>query len=182
MLSYCSSDKRILVAHGHSTPIAWELAAAGEVDLLVLSNGPITQHWLSKTIGKLPKGLLRTAMHPSISLPIFWSSAMFRRLVINPYVMAPEEVRRLCEAQLTSAQQRKELVNYFHYLSTWNPQRLPDSCTVIAIWGNADPLFPVPQCSTFRQVHEIDGGAHFHPFERPWALADILAQLCDELS
>ena len=181
LLNYSSADRRTLIAHGHSVPIAWELAATGAVDLLIISNGPISQHWLSKSIAKLPQSLLKTALRPGISLPIFWSSAMFRRLVINPYVMEAVEVRRLCEAQLASAAQRKQLVQYFNELSQWTPSELPKTCKTVAIWGNEDPLFPVPEHSTFNQVYEIEGGAHFHPFERPWAIADIINQLSDNI-
>ena len=96
--------------------------------------------------------------------------------------MEAVEVRRLCEAQLASSAQRQELVQHFNELSRWTPSELPKTCKTVAIWGNEDPLFPVPDHSVVRQVYEIDGGAHFHPFERPWAIADILTQICDELN
>ena len=95
--------------------------------------------------------------------------------------MEAGEVRRLCEAQLASSAQRKQLVQHFNELSQWTRSELPKTCKTVAIWGNEDPLFPVPERSTFNQVYEIDGGAHFHPFERPWAIADIINQLSDNI-
>jgi pimeloyl-ACP methyl ester carboxylesterase len=54
-----------------------------------------------------------------------------------------------------------------------------------AIWGEQDLLFPIEQLEAaqvkfpdfIKTIRQIDGGAHFHPIERPWSIADAIHQI-----
>ena len=67
-----------------SVPIAWNLQRWAL--MLVLSNGPTNQHWLSKSIVAIsaPATICPSARESHCRSS---ARAMFRRLVINPYAM-----------------------------------------------------------------------------------------------
>jgi len=47
------------------------------------------------------------------------------------------------------------------------------------IWGNTDPFFPSSKLINLNSnttLIEIDGGHHYHPVERPWAMADEMME------
>ena len=58
------------------------------------------------------------------------------------------------------------------------------------IWGDHDLLFPIEQVQYInpslqhaqQNIYRIPGGAHFHPIERPWSIADAIHTIVTEIS
>lgn len=181
-----------VIAHGLSIPVALEACHIVGNRTLIISNGLLTPNvglirWILPRLQQMPCTITRQVLRPSISLPILSSSAAFRRLVINPYVMDRNTLADLTEAVLSSPSYRKNVGSYISSLGTWK-FRTPKDTTVFAIWGDHDLLFPIEQIEACKQqlqisrqhIHRIEGGAHFHPIERPWSIADAIQTiLCD---
>ena len=115
------------------------------------------------------------------------SSAAFRRLVINPYVMNRSTLDDLTKDLLADANYRKHVSKYLTSLENWT-LRSPSNTDVYGIWGDHDLLFPMTQIEGVRaqfptlseQTVTIPGGAHFHPIERPWSIADSIHTMLPE--
>ena len=181
-----------VVAHGLSVPVAIEACHIVGNRRLIVSNGLLTAkvgfiRWILPRLQQLPCTLTRQLLRPSLSLPILASSAAFRRLVINPYVMDRNTLTQLTEEILSNPNYRKNIGSYISSLETWKV-RAPTETSVFAIWGDHDLLFPIEQLDATQQllkipnrnIHRIEGGAHFHPIERPWSIADIIQTIITE--
>lgn len=174
-----------IVAHGFAVPLAWKYCEQYPMESLIVSNGYLHQQGLNqmllKSFNHLPDLLKEQLLRPAIALPILASSAIFRRLVINPYVMNYDNIVLLCQEQLQQKSIRKNLCQYLQNLNNWSISTKIQSGRIQAIWGDVDPLFPIDQIPKIN-IHQsielkiIEGAAHFHPIERPWALADRIAQ------
>ena len=175
-----------VVAHGLSIPVALEACHILGNRTLIISNGLLTPkvgiiRWILPRLQQLPCTLTRQLLRPSLSLPILASSAAFRRLVINPYVMDRITLTELSQSVLSNAAYRKNVGSYISSLENWK-FRAPNDSSVFAIWGDHDLLFPIEQleaCQPLLQmpsqnIYRIEGGAHFHPIERPWSIADAI--------
>ena len=172
LLKTCKQNKCTqVVAHGLAVPLALELAQMKPELKITLSNGPTDHHRLFSLLSKLPKIVL----HPSLSLPSLASSIAFRRLVINPYVMNRDTIALLSKDILDNPKTRQHIQEYLKELQNWKAPKNLTSQEISLIWGTEDFLFPTPkpdQTSFKASLQLIGGGAHFHPVERPWAMAD----------
>lgn len=175
-----------IVAHGLSIPLGFSVQQQEPNLRLVLSNGLITTkvgviQWILPQLMNIPCTLKRQLLRPSISIPALASSAAFRRLVINPYVMDKTTITELSTDLLSNTTYRDNVCAYLSSLEQWNtPSTLAGETHIV--WGDHDPLFPVEQLTFLPSQklcsqHIIEGGAHFHPVERPWSIADVLATI-----
>lgn len=175
-----------IVAHGLSVPLALEASHISSNKQLILSNGLLTSKvglikWILPRLQQIPCTVKRQLLRPSIGIPVMASSAAFRRLVINPYVMDRQTLESLTKKLLSNSQYRINVGKYLTSLETWK-LRAPNNTVVSGIWGDHDLLFPLEQMEVGqhalpnlqKQTTIIPGGAHFHPVERPWAIADAI--------
>ena len=171
-----------VASHGLAVPLVLQLARQNSIGA-ILSNGPLQPHAALQVCQKIPKSVMQLLLHPRISLPICASSAVFRRLVVNPYVMDSDTIVSLCKNNLSSLSYRKNTALFLRSLPDLleGNSDLPSSCNFI--WGDADPLFPAdslneiaPTLSNMRTIF-IRGGQHFHPIERPWSFADHIQSI-----
>ena len=170
-----------IVAHGFAVPAAAQAASKTTFHHVFLSNGPLSRkpQWIP-WIHQIPSFAMRQSLRPTYSLPFLASSIAFRRLVVNPYVMERDTIDALCKNNLSSPKYRKNTVSYLHSLHDFHlpPSLQSSQCTLI--WGDADPLFPVANLipitskKSMLSTIQIKGGQHFHPLERPWAIADAV--------
>lgn len=177
-----------IVAHGLSLPLAIEAYKTSGCKRLILSNGLLTtkvglSQWILPRLLTIPCTVKKQLLRPNIILPILASSAAFRRLVINPYVMDRTTIDSLTKELLTNADYRQNVSTYLRELDSW---KLPENLDgeIHTIWGDHDLLFPIEQLEFLSaienirlQTHRIEGGAHFHPVERPWSIADHIASV-----
>ena len=85
---------------------------------------------------------------------------------------------------LSDSNYRKNVSEYLTSLESWK-LRCPENTNVYGVWGDNDLLFPVEQIAAERmklstlaeQTVTIPGGAHFHPIERPWSIADEINKI-----
>ena len=181
-----TNDIDTIVAHGLSLPLAIEASHISTNRRLILSNGLLTPNvglirWILPRLQQIPCTLKRQLLRPSLSLPAMASSAAFRRLVINPYVMNRSTLDDLTKELLADSNYRIHVSKYLTSLETWK-LRPPNNTSVCGIWGDHDLLFPVEQLegvqtqfpTLTRETVSIPGGAHFHPIERPWSIADAI--------
>lgn len=175
-----------LVAHGLAVPVALRAAAEVAGTRLVLCNGPIhhldpvTSLWsrASAVPGLLDHLLLR----PGLTLPWLASSAGLRRLVRNPYVMDRDTVVAVCGPAFATPRHRRAIRTFLQSL----PQALRSTPAsegpALLVWGDEDPLYPPACVDDARLVlprlqhHRVAGGRWLHPVERPWELADVVAE------
>ena len=187
-----TNDVDTIVAHGLSLPLAIEASHISTNSRLIVSNGLLTPNiglikWVLPRLQQLPCTLKRQLLRPSISIPEMSSSAAFRRLVINPYVMNLSTLDDLTKVLLTDVNYRKHVSKYLTSLENWT-LRSPSNTDVYGIWGDHDLLFPMTQIEGVRtqfptlsgQTVTIPGGAHFHPIERPWSIADAIHTILPE--
>ena len=185
MQEICSQNNiTTVVAHGLALPLAWRYCELYQIDNLIISNGLVEKsglnHMILRSINTIPKLIANQLLRPMIALPLLASSAAFRRLVINPYVMDYDNIVLLCQEQLHNASIRQNMSQYLSYCDNFAINQKLLVHNLLAIWGDIDPLFPVKQIQNMQspnaiQIKIIEGGAHFHPIERPWAMADIIA-------
>jgi len=177
-------SQTILVAHGTAVPLAWRAAARIDLAGLVLANGPVSRvDPVQRAQGKAPSiGPLGNALlHPRIFQRWLWSSAGLRRTVVNPYVMDRDTVVALSGPILETAAHRSALSRFFAGLADWVPEPPPLKVPTLLIWGDHDPLYDSSEADLARVAlphatqETIPGGQHFHPIERPWAMADAMA-------
>lgn len=178
--------RTVLVAHGLAVPVAIAAARLSPPARLVLSNGPISRlDPVTAALSRMaaPGGrLLAQALRPALAIPLMASSAGFRRLVSNPYVMDRDTIATLCGAALAQPAWRRALTGFLQSLQT-----LPDpaglACPVTLLWGDEDPLYPASEADYMDSLYgggnhiRLPGAQHFHPEERPWAFADALLAL-----
>lgn len=167
---------KTIVAHGLAVPLALQLASKTSNLHFILSNGPLSSSKMASLLSKIPAATL----HPRIALPILSSSFAFRRLVINPYVMNRDTIATLSKDLLDDATTRKNIHQYFKDLQNWKQPKNLTGQEVSLIWGTSDFLYPPPKNNLFSPNSSpilIQGGAHFHPIERPWTIADQIQKL-----
>ena len=182
-----------IVAHGLSLPLAIEASHISTNTRLILSNGLLTPSiglikWVLPRLQQIPCTLKRQLLRPSISLPAMASSTAFRRLVINPYVMNRSTLDDLTKELLSDANYRKHVSKYLTSLEKLEATFPKCNTDVYGIWGDHDLLFPMTQIEGVRtqfptlseQTVTIPGGAHFHPIERPWSIADAIHTMLSE--
>ena len=172
-----------LVAHGLAVPLALHLPAAA-VPRLILSNGPLrTLHPTVRALTALPESIWeRLLLRPGLAGRWLSSSAALRRVVVNPYVMERETVDALLEDLVVDPNARRSTACWVTQLARLLPVREDRAPRVDAVWGDRDRLHPVSSIEGLFQSHEgrrlihIPGGEWLHPEERPWALADAVAE------
>ncbi len=184
-------DDVVLVGHGTAVPVVWRAAVECSPLGLVLSNGPV--HTLDPVLNALSKaarspGLLaRTVLRPEILQRWLASSAGLRRTVVNPYVMDRDTVVRISDPILATPEHRLKVARYLAELS-----RLPNvppayEGRTLLFWGDGDPLYTAATVDEARRWLPnadhlaVPGGQHFHPVERPWFMADALAEYLSTL-
>lgn len=180
-----------IVAHGFGVPVALQIAANTDLENLIISNGLLSTNigiinWVWPQISRLPSFVLQSLLRPTISRKVLSSSAMFRRLVVNPYVMDIETLSELTSL-LDQPEYRKHICSYFDSLHQWSVPNSIGDTNLHATWGDNDPMFPASQLQTVRDLNPsieqqckyIPGGAHFHPVERPWGIADHIISSLD---
>lgn len=192
-----------IVGHGYSNALvlSWNEQRHTNTPTIILSNGYIqkmphpiqnlskivvedikavslpsiayTTHFLAK---HCPSFVIENLFRPSIMENLLSSVFLFRRLVINPYVLDRDTIVLLCQENLANDVYRKNAALFLD-----NIQKISFSYTknnVHCIWGEIDHLFPISQIQTqlpnvpAENFVSIDGAAYFHPIERPWAIAD----------
>lgn len=173
-----------LVAHGTAVPAALLAAARAPAAALAVTNGLTDRpDPVLAAIARLPGPLLsQLTLRPSVWLRWLTSSAGLRRAVINPYVMDRDMVVAVCHAPVSTGQRRNTTAAYLKDVATTRALPALFGGPVAAVWGDQDPLYPASAIDRLRQqmphiTHQsIPGGQHLHPIERPWALADALAE------
>lgn len=175
-----------LVSHGLANPLALHLAARVPIAQLVLANGPIdaldpvttSLVRMAGPVGPLPRQWAR----PQVARPVLASSAALRRLVVNPYVMDRDMVVRVTESWTADRVRRKAFARWLRDLPALVRSAPPPPRDTVLAWGDEDALYPAhiadsatgtsPDIVHFR----IPGGRNLHPIERPWELADAVAE------
>ncbi len=162
-------------AHGLAVPVAVRLETSA---LVILSNGPVRSlDPITAVLAALPERALRALLHPGIFQRWLASSAGLRRAVINPYVMDRDTVAMLSEGYLSSAARRRATAAWLRDLPRALERGDPAPQNLAAIWGDADPIYPIQQIESLLEsaaVEAVAGAGMLHPEERPWALADAL--------
>jgi len=175
----------LLLAHGTGVPVAIMASHLTAPMGMVLSNGPMhSTHsayrmlsWCSQWPKLLALGPLR---------PFFWhnwmgSSVGLRRLVVNPYVMDRDTTVALLAPAIRTPPLRKQTATFLKHLPKSVEQAPPIQAPTLLAWGDNDPLTKnvfvnsIANKSDWISHISIAGGQHLHPIERPWALADIVA-------
>ncbi len=173
-----------LVAHGFGVHLVLQVASNIDIRTIIISNGFLSSkigiiQWVWPQISTLPNSIKKSFLRPTIARRLLASSAAFRRLVINPYVMDDQTIEILTNL-LNQPDYRDNICSYLDSLKSWTIPTTVGDTHVQAIWGDNDPMFPPSQLQFLRdlspsieqQCQYIPGGAHFHPIERPWSIAD----------
>lgn len=178
-----AGDDVVLIAHGTAVPVARAAADRSPPRALVLCNGPIDQlDAVTAGVARAPAGLASALLRPAVWNRWLASSAGLRRTVVNPYVMDRDTVVALTAPYTGSAAGRRAVAAFLADLRTAADRTGPDSVPTALVWGTDDPLYPPGVIDTARtripglEVLEVPGGQHFHPLERPWWLADAVAE------
>lgn len=184
-----------IIGHGLALPLLLTYAHQHPVERIILSNGMIGTNvglikWLLPRMASVPTKVGKLLLSPTLATPIMASSACFRRLVVNPYVMSKESIQHLTSPQLIDAQYRQHVMEYLQSLSEWKCPSHVHNAQVHLAWGENDPIFPIEQVQLINHIvehapqhtHIIPGGAHFHPIERPWSLADFIVNCLTSMS
>lgn len=177
----------VLVAHGLACPAAMRAASAVPGCRLVLCNGPLVHldpvtralARAARVPGLLPALLLR----PPVILGWLSSSLGLRRAVRNPYVMDRDTVVAVCGPLFATPERRRAVAAYLGSLpaAVRSTPVLADEVTLL--WGDEDVLYPPWQLDDARAVLPslrhvaVPGGRSLHPVERPWLVADAIADL-----
>lgn len=179
-------DEVVLVAHGTALPVARAAAARTDVAGLVLTNGPIRALDPATRalagLARSPRALAATLLQPGAWNRWLASSAGMRRTVVNPYVMDRDTVVALTEPYTRSSEHRSAAARFLRDLREIGAAAAPRTTRRLAIWGDEDPLYPASLTDEARslipdlEVLEVPGGQHFHPIERPWYMADLMAE------
>jgi len=181
---------KVVVAHGLAVPLALRLAKEAEPAALVLSNGPLgaldpITAACSRGARRLPT-LAAAALRPTALRAWLASSAGMRRLVVNPYVMDRDMVVRVTEGWTSQPNRRRAVARWLGELPSEATRTVAPKCPTLLAWGDEDNLYPahVADSATAwlpNSTHvRIPGARHLHPIERPWELADIVAELVAE--
>lgn len=189
-LAIAAQGKRVvLVGHGLAVPAVIAAAEAGEFEAVVLSNGPVTRlDPITAFVARLARapGFSETLLRPGIWLRWLRSSAGLRRAVVNPYVMDRDTTAALAGPLIANAASRSALAAYLASLSGPLPDPRFIATRLWTIWGDGDPAYPAYEAdyaiskSPAGRHRCVPGGQHFHPEERPWAMADLLAAVMAE--
>jgi hypothetical protein len=184
---YCISntDKHIIVAHGSAIPFVSKMSKEllvhqDQIKIsFVLSNGPLIDFdIIQNTYVKFPKWLQYFCVASPFSMRFLASSFAFRRLVINPYVMNSDMIVALCLPVFSDRIKIKKSIEYINTYQDLFPIEIPSCFPTLLCWGSMDVRYHMTTLTSFEtqrnHVHRIDieGGQHFHPIERPWAIAD----------
>lgn len=163
----------ILVGHGLANPLVIAATHASNVSGVVLSNGPMTRpdRWTNvvKWVGKTPRHLTMAWLR---------SSAGLRRLVVNPYVMDRDTTVAVCGPIIDDQRRRRCMQQYLASIEWHAPKH---GTKVLLCQGDSDPL----TCSNHDDFigsfdgevaqDPVPGGRMLHPLERPWEIADRVA-------
>jgi hypothetical protein len=188
--NFCPSnnEQHIIVAHGSSTSfvsrIAKKMLSYKIAPLFVLSNGPLIEaDIIQRSYASLPKNLQYLSVASPFSIPFLASSVAFRRLVINPYVMNSDMIVALCSSVFSDRDKIKKSIEYINSIEEHFPIDIPASFPLVLCWGSMDVRYSMTMLTRFEaqnkhvQRIDIEGGQHFHPIERPWAIADEITSL-----
>lgn len=166
-----------VLGHGLAVPLVLRLEGVQRI----VTNGPTRQlDPVTQALAALPRRALVELMRPAPFQAWLRSSAGLRRAVANPYVMDRDTVALLTDPVLGERAARAGAARWVTELSRWLPTPPARLDGVLALWGDADALYPVDAVSeaideaTGSALVRIEGGRHLHPEERPWALADVL--------
>ncbi len=180
-----------IFAHGLAIPAVLAAAEGGVFDAVILSNGPVTRlDPITALVARLARvpGFSETLLRPEIWLRWLRSSAGLRRAVVNPYVMDRDTTAALAGPLVADPARRTALAAYLASLAGPLPDPRFIASRLWTIWGDGDPAYPSYEAdyaiskSPAGRHRSVAGGQHFHPEERPWALADLLAEVVAETS
>ena len=163
----------VLVGHGLANPLVIAATVAENVSGIVLSNGPLSHpgRWTS-----IVNWVGRTPVH----LTMAWlrSSAGLRRLVVNPYVMDRDTTVAVCGPIIEDKHRRRCMRQYLASIE-WSAPK--PGTKVLLCRGDSDPLtcrnneFFINSFDGDVTQDPVPGGRMLHPLERPWELADRVA-------
>ena len=180
-----STGSVILVGHGSALPLVKAASSHPAVTGVVLSNGPgaklarLNRLW--SRLFSMPQPLRQGLLGPTLMMPFLQSSVGLRRTVVNPYVMDHDTVVAICEPIFSDADRLKRAAVYFKSLSSLPDISLGEDVQILLCWGDSDPLGAdtysvIDQDGASNIAHSpIPGGRFMHPVERPWELADRVA-------
>ena len=185
------SAQDVAVAHGTAVPVALAAAAARPPAALILVNGPIGSPGPALgalgTLGRVPGLVPGALLRPAVWTGWLASSAGLRRSVVNPYVMDRDTVVALCAPGVSSAEVRQRTASLLVDIAVRGDTLPVPACPLGAVWGSGDRLYPPRLLDRLRArrpdlVHvDVPGGAHAHPVERPWFIADAIPPLLARL-
>ena len=175
----------VLVAHGSAIPVAWTAATRVDLRGLVLTNGPLASldPFLATfcRLARNPRLLASTLLRPALLQRWLASSAGLRRTVVNPYVMDRDMVVAVSRPYLQTLEARLAVAEFLKDLPK-TVANLPElDLPTLMLWGDEDRLYPPSSIDQVRHLlpqishARISGGQHHHPAERPWEIADQLA-------
>ncbi|MCB9761930.1 MAG: hypothetical protein H6739_19050 [Alphaproteobacteria bacterium] len=174
---------RTLVAHGLALPVA--LAVEPErLDHLVMLNGPLSRlDPILRGVRRMPSRLLTSLLlQPAVAGRLLASSAGLRRTVTNPYAMHRDIVVMLAEPWTTTPEGRERAAAWLRGVDAWLPARPLTGVHHLAIWGDADVLYPSQEAREFvtgaasGDWIPVQRGRHYFVEERPWLVADALKE------
>ena len=179
------AEQHIIVAHGSAIPFVADIAKnvlphQNHIQIsFVLSNGPLLGvDIIQQSYTNLPKKLQYWLVISPFSKRFLSSSLAFRRLVINPYVMNSDMIVALCSPIFSNHQKVQTCIDYVNKYNDSFPVNIPSVFPTLLCWGTMDVRYPTTGLTSFEtqrnhmQRKDIEGGQHFHPIERPWAISD----------
>lgn len=175
-----------VVAHGLAVPLALHLTSESRLHSVVLSNGPVGSLDPFTAVGarlaRVAGRVVRSSARPWVARPALASSAALRRLVVNPYVMERAVVDHMTSSWTADRHRRSALVRWLRELPSFVASAPRPTTPTLLVWGDEDPLYPAHVAdhatgwsAEVRHVR-VPGGQHFHIVERPWELADAVAE------
>ena len=181
------TDQHIIVGHGISIPLISTIseksvAYKDHINLsFVLSNGPLlNMDLVCSTFVKMPRMLQHICISSPLSIPFLASSIAFRRLVVNPYVMDSDMIVRLCSKAFSDRKKTQKCLDYINTCDSFFPLSFSPIFPILGCWGTLDVRYSLTTLTSFEMLYpnmeriDIEGGQHFHPIERPWAISDII--------
>lgn len=172
------SGASAVFGHGLAVPLVLSLEGVTRV----ITNGPIARlDPFAAALASIPQFALSELLRPTAFQAWLRSSAGLRRAVANPYVMDRDTVAMLTDPVLGSRVSRSGAARWLRELPDWLDEGHISLDGVVALWGDADPLYPIDPVleaidgAPGARLRVIEGGRHLHPEERPWAVSDLLA-------
>ena len=179
------AEQHVIVAHGSAIPFVADIAQNVLPHKSNIQNFLCSKQWSvarcrynSAVLYQFAENASVFACHFSIFKTFLASSIAFRRLVINPYVMNSDMIVALCSPVFSNRQKTQKCIEYINDYSNSFPIDIPHDFPTLLCWGTMDVRYPMTSLTSFEtqrnhiQRKDIEGGQHFHPIERPWAIAD----------